>query len=199
MNTYIELVEALTEQRFFVSDSLVGHELASALRDEALSALSSGDFRDAAIGRELTKRTDSSIRSDQILWWPERADSIAKAEYLTFLEQLMEAVNPTLYLGLRQFEGHYARYDTGAFYKKHVDQHRGVGLRRLSVILYLNDFEAHEGGELVLYKHDQVDKELARVTPRFGRLAMFLTEDFPHEVLLAKKPRLSVTGWLRAQ
>lgn len=199
MNTFIELVEALTEQKYFVSDSLISSELAAALRDEALSALSCGDFRKAGIGRELTKRTDSSIRSDQILWWPARADSIAKAEYLAFLEQVMEALNPTLYLGLRQYEGHYARYDTGAFYKKHVDQHRGVGLRRLSVILYLNDFEAGEGGELVLYKHEQEDIELTRITPRFGRLAMFLTEDFPHEVLVAGKPRLSVTGWLRAQ
>lgn len=199
MEEFIGVVEALIERRYYVSDTLIPKDLASALRDEAMSALSSGDFKDAGIGRELTKRTDSTIRSDQILWWPERADSIAKAHYLAFLEQLMEAMNPTLYLGLRKFEGHYARYDKGAFYKRHVDQHRGVGARRLSVILYLNDFEVGEGGELVLYDHDQVDQELTRITPRFGRLAMFLTEDFPHEVLMANKSRLSVTGWLRAQ
>ncbi len=195
----IDLVHALTENKYYVSDTLIPESLASALRDEAMSALTSGDYHDAGIGRQLTKRTDTSIRSDQILWWPERADSIAKAEYLAFLETLMEALNPTLYLGLRQFEGHYACYGAGAFYKKHIDQHRGVGARRLSVILYLNDFEAGEGGELVLYKHEQADQELGRVTPRFGRLAMFLTEDFPHEVLMATKERLSVTGWLRAQ
>jgi SM-20-related protein len=36
-----------------------------------------------------------------------------------------------------------------------------------------------------------------RVLPCMGRLAVFLSEDFPHEVLPAKRDRYSIAGWYR--
>ncbi len=51
-----------------------------------------------------------------------------------------------------------------------------------------------DGGELVI--HRAGDAEL-RVAPRFGTLAVFLSEEVEHEVLPASRPRYSVTGWFR--
>ena len=41
------------------------------------------------------------------------------------------------------------------------------------------------------------DAEIVRVLPEFATLVVFLSEDFPHEVLPATRDRYSVTGWFR--
>ena len=199
MNRPTEIIEALANQKYFVSDTLISVDLAMALKEEAVVAFREGDFQRAAVGRVLTKRLDTKVRSDATLWWRDSPSSKAKLEYLAVMDELMALLNPCLYLGMRSFEGHFARYDIGAFYKKHIDQHRGVGLRRLSTVLYLSDFESGDGGELVLYDPNDQETVIASITPRFARLALFISEDFPHEVMPVQKPRLSVTGWLRAQ
>jgi SM-20-related protein len=35
------------------------------------------------------------------------------------------------------------------------------------------------------------------VPPKNGTLVLFLSEEFPHEVLVAKKTRYSIAGWFR--
>ena len=35
------------------------------------------------------------------------------------------------------------------------------------------------------------------VTPSFGTIVVFLSEEFPHEVLPAKRDRYSIAGWFR--
>ncbi|HDX9011350.1 TPA: 2OG-Fe(II) oxygenase, partial [Aeromonas dhakensis] len=38
---------------------------------------------------------------------------------------------------------------------------------------------------------------LMDVSPRGGRLVLFLSEEFPHEVLPANQERYSIAGWFR--
>ncbi len=52
------------------------------------------------------------------------------------------------------------------------------------------------GGELVLYD-GAGEIELVRAAPECGKLVIFLSEDFPHEVLPAKQFRQSIAGWFR--
>ena len=35
------------------------------------------------------------------------------------------------------------------------------------------------------------------ILPVFGRLALFLSADFEHEVLAPARPRMSIAGWFR--
>ena len=49
-------------------------------------------------------------------------------------------------------------------------------------------------GELVLYKNDQ-DVNGIKVLPEFGTLVIFLSEEFPHEVLPALRDRYAIAGW----
>jgi SM-20-related protein len=70
----------------------------------------------------------------------------------------------------------------------------------LSTVLYLNpDWQADAGGELRLY--DELDDErlLQCVTPEYGKMIIFLSDKFPHEVMAAKRERQSIAGWFRNQ
>ena len=101
-------------------------------------------------------------------------------------------------LGLFTFESHFAHYAPGAFYKTHLDAFRGQANRILSVVLYLNpDWADDEGGEMVLYQETEPNQKLFTVKPELGTLAVFLSEEFPHEVLPAKRDRYSIAGWYR--
>ena len=67
----------------------------------------------------------------------------------------------------------------------------------VSTVVYLNqNWGAEDGGELVLYR-DDADQEGIKVTPLMGTIVVFLSEEFPHEVLPANRDRFSIAGWYR--
>ena len=74
---------------------------------------------------------------------------------------------------------------------------KGESNRILSLVVYLNpDWTADDQGELVLYR-DEDDSQGIKVTPTFGTVVAFLSEEFPHEVLPANRDRYSIAGWYR--
>ena len=157
--------------------------------------ISPSEFKSAGIGKKENLQINHEIRSDRI-YWIEDNNELPK-EYLEHLEALRLALNQKLYLGLFDFECHFANYPQGTFYKKHLDAFKGVGLRVLSSILYLNpDWKPGDGGELILYT-PKGNTILETITPTFGKQVFFLSNMFPHEVLESKKPRQSLTGWFR--
>ncbi|MEG0248677.1 MAG: 2OG-Fe(II) oxygenase, partial [Pseudomonas sp.] len=89
----------------------------------------------------------------------------------------------------------FALYPPGAFYRKHLDRFRDDDRRAVSAVIYLNpDWSADDGGELRMSLRDGVEHD---VRPIGGSLVVFLSADIPHEVLPARRDRLSVTGWFR--
>ena len=94
---------------------------------------------------------------------------------------------------------HFAIYPEGAFYKAHLDRHAGTTDRLVTVILYLNpDWQAGDGGELKLWTTvGEKSGEFELIEPRMGTLVCFMAGDFWHEVMPAKKTRMSITGWFR--
>lgn len=113
------------------------------------------------------------------------------------MDKLRLGINQRLFLGLFDYESHFAVYAPGAFYQKHRDAFRGAPGRKLSTVLYLNnDWDIQAGGELVLYD-EAGEQEILQIAPECGRLVIFLSEDFPHEVLPATRPRQSIAGWFR--
>src|SRR5690606_10977514 len=117
-----------------------------------------------------------------------------------YYEPLRLACNRELLLGLYEYEGHVTVYPPGRFYRRHVDQFRGAQHRKLSVILYLNDdWAKDDGGELRMYLPDGEGERVLDVLPEAGTLVAFLSHEIPHEVLPAKRERLSLTGWFRTR
>lgn len=159
-----------------------------------IKAIDSAEFHEAGIGRERDHQVNRFVRRDRIFWLPQ--DHEPAVAYLGWMEQLRLRLNRELFLGLFDYECHYAHYPKGAFYKKHYDVFRGDSNRRLTTILYLNPVWNHDdGGELVMYSGS--DDIIEQLLPTFGTMVIFLSEEFPHEVLSANRSRYSLTGWFR--
>lgn len=157
-----------------------------------LQRMPDSQFVSAGIGRSQDFNVNEFVRRDQICWIT--GNSAPGAAWLKWCQELLQFLNRNLFLGLFTFESHFAHYAPGAFYKKHLDAFRGQSNRKLSLVLYLNPgWMPDDGGELLLYTNDE--KDVIRVTPVFGTLVTFLTEDFPHEVLPARRDRYSIAGW----
>ena len=139
-------------------------------------------------------RADVGIRGDRIQWLePGQAEPCDR--YLGLMDELRVALNRALFLGLEDFECHFALYPPGAFYQKHLDRFRDDDRRCVSAVLYLNDdWLPEHAGELRLYFADGSHDD---VPPLGGSLVLFLSGEFPHEVLPAHRERLSLTGWFR--
>lgn len=150
-------------------------------------------FSPARIGRGKDRKRDGLIRGDVIRWLDEARE--ADHRYLTMMEGLRRGLNERLCLGLFSYEGHYAIYGTGSRYDRHLDTHAGQNDRLLSTVVYLDGAWAlADGGELVLHGLGE-QPAIARILPQPGLMVMFLSEEFPHEVLVARKPRHSIAGW----
>ena len=157
--------------------------------------LAAENFKKAGIGRGGDYLENEFVRTDAICWINGETD--AGKDWLSWTAGLQSFLNRRLFLGLFSFESHFAHYSPGDYYKRHYDAFRGEANRVLSVVAYFNSgWTAADGGELVLYKDDH-DKEGTKVIPLFGTLVAFLSEEFPHEVLAAKRDRHSIAGWFR--
>ena len=149
-------------------------------------------FTPAGIGRQQGLQLNDQIRKDQPRWFD--SNNLAQTEYLSVMDQLRSEVNRQFFMGLFDYECHYAKYQAGDFYKKHLDAFKGRSNRVLTTVCYLNSPSV--GGELVIYAEDSTTV-LARVSPKAGTLVVFESERFPHEVLAAQSIRYSIAGWFR--
>ena len=154
-----------------------------------------GAYRRAGVGRDREYRLSGKVRGDGIHWL--RRDQWLEAGYLDWMETMRLELNRRLFLGLFDYEAHFALYRPGAFYRRHLDAFRGQSNRRVSTVLYLNsDWSEHDGGELLIYP-EHGDSAIERVLPNHGVMLVFLSEQVPHEVLPARRDRFSIAGWFR--
>ncbi|RBP48732.1 2OG-Fe(II) oxygenase [Arenicella xantha] len=160
-----------------------------------LKHMDSAKFEQAGIGRDQAFTRDDSVRRDEICWITGESD--AGRNWLDWMQAMRIFLNRRLFLGLFSFESHFAHYAKGDFYKRHVDAFKGDDNRVLSVAVYLNqDWLPDAGGELVIYNDDN-DQQGIKVAPTYGTIALFLSEEFPHEVTVTQTDRYSIAGWFR--
>ncbi len=170
----------------------------AALAQEARKLSESGELCPAAVGRGEKRDVRAETRGDRIYWLDPGRPSDAQRAVMDGLEALRLAINSALYLGLFEYEGHFAIYPRGAFYRRHLDQFQDNPKRVVSCILYLNDdWCESDGGQLRLYLDAAVDGPHMDINPHGGTLVTFLSDRFYHEVLPATRERLSLTGWFR--
>ena len=194
--TEIALVDALVEQGWYVGREVIDLELCAALNQELLHRAAYQGLDEAGIGRGQQHLLRKDIRGDAIHWL--NRESAAQRRYLDAMSELQQALNHALFLGLFEYEAHFAHYPPGAFYQRHVDSFRGRANRVISTVGYLTpEWPADGGGEMVIYHPDDPSTEVARVIPEAGTFACFLSETIPHEVLPTRCPRTSIAGWYR--
>jgi len=184
----------LRDKGYSITPNGVPLALAEALWGHVQS-MSADQFAPAGIGRDDKHALNTFVRTDAICWIT--GESSAGRQWLNWMAELQHYMNRRLLLGLFSFESHFAHYAPGDFYKRHLDAFKGEANRVLTVVVYLNPgWQPDDGGELVIYT-DDVEQGSVRVTPAFGTLVVFLSEDFPHEVLPAQRDRYSIAGWFR--
>ena len=157
-------------------------------------------MRPAAIGGGANRQVHSHIRADEIFWWDPADASPARRECLDRFEQLRLALNLHLQLGLWDFECHYSSYAPGTFYRRHLDQIAGETARRVSCVLYLNNaWQPADGGALRIFLAKTMDAPYEDIVPEGGKLVLFSSDRFPHEVLSCGRERYSLAGWFRVR
>lgn len=195
------LADSLAEKGYALLDSFLSPEECTEIRAIIDRHEEEGRLKKAGIGTGQDFQIDRSIRGDLIRWIePEQVAPVTQA-YLARLQQLMEFLNRSLYLSLKDSELHYTVYLPGKRYQRHLDQLRLNDHRRLSVICYLNeDWQPEHGGQLRLYLPNKEGGETIKdVLPVAGRFICFRSDLLEHEVMPATRPRYSITGWLLDQ
>lgn len=188
------IVDDLAEHGWSQQKLFAPQALTLALADECRNRSAQGALAPAGIGRGNAQQISEGVRGDHIQWL-DAGQSASCDQYLALLDELRVALNQGLYLGLEDYESHFALYPQGAFYQKHLDRFRDDDRRAVSAVFYLNrDWQAEQGGALRLYLADGSSHD---VLPEAGTLVVFLSADMPHEVLPATRERLSLTGWFR--
>ncbi|OAZ98642.1 2OG-Fe(II) oxygenase [Halomonas sp. G11] len=194
--TQVELVDALVEQGWYVGQGVIDLDLCHSLHQELHHMAAHNTLDEAGIGRGQQHHLRKDVRGDAIHWLDRESE--AQRRYLMAMEELQQVLNQALFLGLFEYEAHFAHYPPGAFYQRHLDSFRGRANRVISTVGYLNpDWPADGGGEMVLYNPDAPNQETARVIPEAGTFACFMSESIPHEVLPTRYARASIAGWFR--
>ena len=188
----------LADKNWAQSSTVFSKAFCQKLALECQKKRDAGILKAAAMGHGISKVTEGSIRGDFTSWLQEDSDSVVEQEFMSALRDISQSLNEYFYLSLKRFESHFALYPPGTGYDKHVDNHRGTGARKITFILYLNEFwHSENGGELSLYDPKDPEVRLAQVEPRLGTFVLFRSDLFPHQVEKSFQPRLSLTGWFR--
>ena len=192
------LIDGILADGYGLIDGFLTGEETAALAQQLHTRRAAGQFHAAGTGNGQAV-VETAIRGDEILWLDDENATPEETAFLERVGQLIDYLNQTCYLGLRDYELHYALYPTGTFYKRHLDRFRADAKRKLSLICYLNhNWQPADGGQLALFlpQPDGIEQTM-QVEPVGGRLVCFDSGLLEHEVLSATRERLSLTGWLR--
>ena|SRR5690554_574998 len=192
---FTSLINGLVENQWFVAENYLSQDLCDQLQQDLQGLREQSRLSPAGIGRGKNHLLNEDVRGDYTHWFD--GSSLAQQSYLAIMRELKNTLNRELFLGLFEYECHYALYPPGAFYKKHLDSFRGRTSRKVTTVVYLNSaWQTEDAGEMRLY-NPQTNQVLLDVAPRSGTLVCFMSEDLPHEVLPTNKNRMSIAGWFR--
>lgn len=151
-------------------------------------------MQNAGTGNDVIVVHDKLYRSDKIYWLDREHNDVHENSFFDLMDSFVAYLNRTCYTGITGYEFHYALYEKGSFYKKHIDQFQNNGSRQYSMIMYLNaDWVLADGGELCIHQSGGTQN----ISPNSGKGIFFKSSELEHEVLLANKARMSITGWFK--
>lgn len=199
---YENLITDILEKSYSIIDDFFDASEIEELRDSLKDIYEADCFKKAAIGDKFNEEVDKTVRGDFILWINEAEGRAVERRFFNKINNLVDYLNRTCFLGILQKEFHYAVYPTGTFYKRHLDTFQNDDRRKLSMVCYLNDdsWVATNGGELTLYLPSENGETALDIIPKPGRMVIFESQVLEHEVkpVLASE-RLSITGWLKTR
>ena len=191
---YEDLIAGYIKNKIGISDHFLNDDLCEHLKNNLMSLNEEKLMQNAGIGNDNLKNHNDLIRRDSIYWLDKKHNNPYENEFLEKMDNLVIYLNQTCYTNIKSHEFHYSLFESGDFYRKHLDQFKDDSSRQLSIIIYLNpNWEAKDGGELLVY---QVNNNQA-ISPTQGKTVFFKSSELEHEVLVTQQPRMSITGWLK--
>ncbi len=189
-----ELIDSYIDTKIGITEHFLNDALAKNLKENLNILYAQKQLLYAGTGNEKLVLHDKLVRSDAIYWLDRKHNDPYENEFFDLMDEFVNHLNSTCYTGITGYEFHYALYEKGSFYKKHLDQFKNTDSRQYSLIMYLNDdWQEADGGQLCIHHHDR----LQNISPNNGKSVFFKSSELEHEVLLTNKVRLSITGWLK--
>ena len=189
-----ELIAGYINNNIGISETFLSLDLATALQKNLLRLKRDSRMISAGIGNAPVKDKNQKTRGDKTCWLEASSKNDAEMEFLDIIRQFMMHLNRTCFTSINTFEFHYALYEQGTSYARHKDQLKNDYNRKFSMVAYLNEnWTTPDGGQLILH-HEHGTQQIA---PNNQKAIFFQSEIMEHEVAIANKPRMSVTGWLK--
>jgi len=194
INDFDLLIDSYLDNNIGIDNNFLTEKLCAGLQQHILQLQTDDLMTAAGIGNDEVKDAHQKMRGDKIYWMDKSHDNIYEQEFLHQVENFISYLNRTCYTGINSYEFHYAVYEEGSFYKRHKDQFKNDNNRKYSLINYLNNnWQEEDGGQLLVYQNDTVQK----VMPQSQTAVFFKSDEMEHEVTLAHRSRMSITGWLK--
>lgn len=188
------LINSFINDKIGIAEHFLNDKLALELKQNLIRLYQETQMQHAGTGNNKLVTHDKMVRSDQIYWLDKKHHNIYEDLFFELMDEFVLYLNRTCYAGIKDYEFHYALYEAGSFYKRHVDQFQNDQSRQYSMILYLNtDWQESDGGELCIHRSGSRQ----HISPDQGKGVFFKSDELEHEVLLAHKQRMSITGWLK--
>lgn len=189
------LINSFITNKVGIAENFLPGTLANDLKQNLISLFANGQLMAAGTGNDTQVAHDKTFRSDRIYWLDRKHGDVHENDFFNIIDGFVGYLNETCYTGITGYEFHYTLYETGSFYKKHLDQFRNNNGRKYSMILYLNiDWKINDGGELCIHHTEG----LQNISPGNGKCVFFQSNQLAHEVLVTNVPRMSITGWLKS-
>ncbi len=188
------LINSYLKNKVGIAPAFLTPELSLGLQQNIKQLQQQEMFTAAGIGNNDVKDIGQKMRGDKIYWLDESHENAFENEFLQQAQDFVDHLNRTCYAGINASEFHYAVYEEGSFYKRHIDQFKNDSNRKFSLITYLNEnWQEENGGQLQIYNNDVVEQ----ILPRSQTAVLFKSDETEHEVIRANRSRMSISGWLK--
>jgi len=189
------LIDSYISNKVGIDINFLSDKLIKGLQQNISQLHSTNKMTQAGIGNAAVKDSNQKMRSDKIAWLDKTNNNAFEQEFLELAERFIAHLNSSCYTGIHNYEFHYAVYEAGSYYKKHIDQFQSDDKRKFSFINYLNDdWQEADGGQLHLYHGGEVQK----IQPQSKTAVFFKSNEMEHEVVLCNRSRMSISGWLKS-
>ena len=191
---FTDIIDSYLNDHIGIDNNFLSKSLAKELKQGLIDIQVKKLLKVASIGNNDKKAHDLTVRGDQIYWLDRIHNKPCENAFFDLIDSFVSYLNKTCYTGITSYEFHYTLYETGSFYKKHLDQFQNNDSRKFSMVIYLNDnWLATDGGELCIHHQGTVQ----HISPDNRKGVFFKSDELFHEVLTTNKPRMSITGWLK--
>jgi SM-20-related protein len=188
------LIDSYLSDHIGIAPAFLTPKLSAGLQQNIIQLQKDELMTAAGIGNKVINDVNRQMRSDTIYWLDKKHENIFENEFLQHAEDFIERLNSTCYAGINAYEFHYAVYEPGSFYKRHKDQFKNNDNRKYSLITYLNEgWLDADGGQLQIYENSIMQQ----IQPHAQTAVLFKSDETEHEVIIANRTRMSITGWLK--